>query len=222
MSQKHYPGISWEQAIWYFRTNWTTNIDHLAPLTTISDQLGPFGPSKTSCWCKLVLKYQMDFFLENFPKGNSFWDSLYLYKGAGSFHIHRKTMRELCILAVLGIRERPNLAQNLVTHRHWWKNIFRAITLPLWRVFGQNLAIFAHFWAFSITFLVVTAINMLTLGIGRTCIFHGHIPSWFEAVLAFAMLQLWTRGPQKWAIWGSKTGHNGRFGLGQGFIIKTL
>ena len=39
-------------------------------------------------------------------------------KGAGSFHIHRKTMRELCILAVLGIRERPNLAQNLVTHRH--------------------------------------------------------------------------------------------------------
>ena len=40
-------------------------------------------------------------------------------KGAGSFHIHRKTMKELCILAVLGIREQPNLAQNLVTHRHW-------------------------------------------------------------------------------------------------------
>ena len=37
-------------------------------------------------------------------------------KGAGSFHIHRKTMKELGILAVLGIRERPNLAQNLVTH----------------------------------------------------------------------------------------------------------
>ena len=40
------------------------------------------------------------------------------YKGAGSFHIHRETMKELCILAVLGIREQPNLAQNLVTHRH--------------------------------------------------------------------------------------------------------
>ena len=40
------------------------------------------------------------------------------YKGPGSFHIHRKTMKELCILAVLGIREQPNLAQNLVTHRH--------------------------------------------------------------------------------------------------------
>ena len=39
-------------------------------------------------------------------------------KGAGSFHIHRKTMKELGALAVLGIRERPNLAQNLVTHRH--------------------------------------------------------------------------------------------------------
>ena len=84
-------------------------------------------------------------------------------------------MRELWILAVLGIRERPNLAQNLVTHRHWWKNIFRAITLPLWRVFGQNLAIFAHFWAFSVTFLVVTAINMLTLEIRCTCIIVRHI-----------------------------------------------
>ena len=26
------------------------------------------------------------------------------------------------------------------------------MTLPLWRVFGQNLAIFACFWAFSVTF----------------------------------------------------------------------
>ena len=40
------------------------------------------------------------------------------YKGAGSFHIHRKTMKELGTLAVLGVREQPNLAQNLVTHRH--------------------------------------------------------------------------------------------------------
>ena len=39
-----------------------------------------------------------------------------LPKGAGSFHIHRKTMKELGTLALLGIRERPNLAQNLVTH----------------------------------------------------------------------------------------------------------
>ena len=40
------------------------------------------------------------------------------FKGAGSFHIHRKIMKESGALAVLGIRERPNLAQNLVTHRH--------------------------------------------------------------------------------------------------------
>ena len=39
-------------------------------------------------------------------------------KGAGSFHTHRKTMKELGALAVLGVREQPNLAQNLVTHRH--------------------------------------------------------------------------------------------------------
>ena len=39
-------------------------------------------------------------------------------KGSGSFHIHRKTMKELGALAVLGVREQPNLAQNLVTHRH--------------------------------------------------------------------------------------------------------
>ena len=37
-------------------------------------------------------------------------------KGAGSFHIHRKTMKDLWALAVLGVREQPNLAQNLVTH----------------------------------------------------------------------------------------------------------
>ena len=143
-------------------------------------------------------------------------------KGAGSFHIHRKTMKELGLLALLGIRERPNLAQNLVTHRHWWKNIFRAITLPLWRVFGQNLAIFAHFWAFSITFLVVTAINMLTLGIGRIRIILRHIPSWFEAVLAIAILHWCTQGRQKWVILVSKSGHNGRVGLRWGFIVETL
>ena len=37
-------------------------------------------------------------------------------KGAGSFHTHRKTMKDLWALAVLGVREQPNLAQNLVTH----------------------------------------------------------------------------------------------------------
>ena len=37
-------------------------------------------------------------------------------KGAGSFHIHRKTIKDLWALAVLGVRELPNLAQNLVTH----------------------------------------------------------------------------------------------------------
>ena len=40
------------------------------------------------------------------------------YKGAGSFHIHRKTMKELGTLAVLGVREQPNLAQNIVTNIH--------------------------------------------------------------------------------------------------------
>ena len=39
-------------------------------------------------------------------------------KGAGSFHIHRKTMKDLCALAVLGVREQPNLAHNLVTYRY--------------------------------------------------------------------------------------------------------
>ena len=37
-------------------------------------------------------------------------------KGAGSFQIHRKTMKDLWALAVLGVREQPNLAQDLVTH----------------------------------------------------------------------------------------------------------
>ena len=43
---------------------------------------------------------------------------MYVMKGAGSFHIHRETMKDLWILAVLGVREQPNLAYNLVTRRH--------------------------------------------------------------------------------------------------------
>ena len=39
-------------------------------------------------------------------------------KGAGSFHIHRKTNKELGALAVLGVRGQPNLAHNLVAQRH--------------------------------------------------------------------------------------------------------
>ena len=39
------------------------------------------------------------------------------YKGPGSFHIHRKTMKELGTLAVLDVREQLNLSQKLVTHR---------------------------------------------------------------------------------------------------------
>ena len=54
--------------------------------------------------------------VSSYPTHTAF---LWFDKGAGSFHIHRKTMKELCILAVLGVREQPNLAQNLVTHRHW-------------------------------------------------------------------------------------------------------
>ena len=36
---------------------------------------------------------------------------MYVMKGAGSFHIHRKTMKELCTLAVLGVQEQQNLAK---------------------------------------------------------------------------------------------------------------
>ena len=77
-------------------------------------------------------------------------------------------MKELGALAVLEIRERPNLAQNLVTHRHKY------------------------------------AINMLTLGIRCTCIILRHIPSWFEAVLAIAILQSCAQGGPKWPFWGQK------------------
>ena len=78
------------------------------------------------------------------------------------------------------------------------------MTLPFKRLIGQNLAIFACFWAFSVTFLAVTAINMHTLGTGRACIFHGHIPSWFEAVLAIAILQSCAQRGPKWPFWGQK------------------
>ena len=58
-------------------------------------------------------------YLSFFLHGQNFWRIKFTPKGAGSFHIHRKTMKELGALAVLGVREQPNLAQNLVTHRHW-------------------------------------------------------------------------------------------------------
>ena len=57
-------------------------------------------------------------FLIHFPINFVLTEVILNYKGAGSFHTHRKTMKELGALAVLGVREQPNLAQNLVTHRH--------------------------------------------------------------------------------------------------------
>ena len=57
---------------------------------------------------------------------------------------------------------------------------------------------------FSGTILVVTAINILTLGIHRTCIILRHIPSWFDAVLAIAILQSCVQGGPKWLFWGQK------------------
>ena len=75
-------------------------------------------------------------------------------------------------------------------------------------------AIMARFWPKSchfcpflslfVTFLVVTAINMLTLGIRRTCIILRDIPSWFEAVLAIAILQSCAQRGPKWPFWGQK------------------
>ena len=45
---------------------------------------------------------------------------------------------------------------------------------------------------------------MLTLGTGRTCIILRHIPSWFEAVLAIAILQSCAQRGPKWPFWGQK------------------
>ena len=78
------------------------------------------------------------------------------------------------------------------------------MTLQLKRDFGQSLTIFGHFLAFSVTILVVTAINMLTLGIRRTCIILRHIRSWFEAVLALAIPQSCARGGPKKPFLGQK------------------
>ena len=76
----------------------------------------------------------------------------------GSFQIHRKTMIDLGALAVIGIQERPYLAHNFNSyHRE------KTMTLPLYHVFDQNLAVYGYFCAFSVTFLVVTVINMLAL-----------------------------------------------------------
>ena len=83
------------------------------------------------------------------------------------------------------------------------------MTLPSQRDFGQNLAIFGHLLAFSVTILVVTAINMLTMGIRRICIILRHIQSWFEVVLALAIFNHVCRGVQK-ALFGPKMTKHGR------------
>ena len=60
----------------YFRANWTTDLDHLAPHKNILDQLGRFGPLRTSCCCsKLVINCQMDLFLKISGRV-IFWDTL--------------------------------------------------------------------------------------------------------------------------------------------------
>ena len=76
----------------------------------------------------------------------------------GSIPIHRKTMKDLGVLAVLGIRERPNLAHNIVYHRQL--DIDKKISLMPSNAFLAEILPF-----FPVTFLVVTTINMLTFGI---------------------------------------------------------
>ena len=51
---------------------------------------------------------------------------------------------------------------------------------------------------------VVTVINMLTLGIRRTCIIFRYIWNWFEAVSATAILQLCARRDPKRQLWNQK------------------
>ena len=54
-----------------------------------------------------------------------------------------------------------------------------------------------HFLAFSVTILVFTAINVLTLGIHRTCIILRHIRSWFEQFWPLPSLNHVRGGVQK-------------------------
>ena len=42
-------------------------------------------------------------------------------RGVGLFNLHRQKMKELWIVAVLGLPERPNLAHNLFAYRNHWK-----------------------------------------------------------------------------------------------------
>ena len=84
---------------------------HNRPQTHSRHLLPPHNFYRTQVRSLSFLVPQSEVLLLNFVQ-------IIFLKGAGSFHIHRKTMKELCILAVLGIWERPNLAQNLVTHRH--------------------------------------------------------------------------------------------------------
>ena len=75
-SKKRYPsGISSEQDdMIYLRTSRTTNLDHLAPVRTILDHKGPFGPHD-QLLVKTDHRISNGFVLEYFQIG-IFWYTL--------------------------------------------------------------------------------------------------------------------------------------------------
>ena len=74
---------------------------------------------------------------------------------------------------------------------------------------------FCPFLSLSVTFLVVTAINTLTLGIRGTCIILRHIWSWFEAVLDIAIPQscAWGGPKSQSGLRGSKMIQNDHYNM---------
>ena len=76
-------------------------------------------------------------------------------------------------------------------------------------LFGPKMAKHGTKLSKLVIFLVVTAINMLTLGIPGTSIILRHIRSWFEAVLDIAIPQSCAQRGGK-ALFGPKMAKVGR------------
>ena len=106
---------------------------------------------------------------------NTGWcPSLISFKGAGSFHIHRKTMKELWALAAPGIRERP----------------------PFIQVSTHDLIV-TWFWPQNPPFLTPCAHGRRMAGVIKALshVFL-YIYMWFEALKSFNVIPVDSRVPE--------------------------
>ena len=107
-------------------------------------------------------------------------------------------------------------------NRYWCENSFGAIKKFLWIEIGHFVAIFLLFWAFLVTLMAVATTILLTLGTGCTKRLLRHMGWWYGTIFALLSHIASAGWGQKWLIFRSKSGRNGRLVPGQGTNLETF